>query len=116
MDLRSYLRIQADKRKLFATQLLAEQKELNLTSRSFEKGSLEGKIHRGWMSFRSDLSFENDDAILEECIRGDKQCIKEYKEVWNDHKNIPSNLTATLSEQVAQIEQTLNTIKSLEDL
>lgn len=114
MDLRTYLRSQADKRKDFAAKIAAEQKEMDPDEQSFEEGSVKGKIHRGWISFRS--NFEDDKAILEECIRGDKACIKEYKNVWKEHRDMPPNLTAVLSKQVAEIEQTQNTIKTLEDL
>lgn len=37
------------------------------------QGSTEGKIHRWWMAIRSDLGNAGPDAILSECLRGERE-------------------------------------------
>ncbi|MDO1498822.1 PA2169 family four-helix-bundle protein [Winogradskyella maritima] len=44
-------------------------------------GSAKGTLHRAWMDVKNMFSADNDEAMLEECIRGDKAAIEEYTEL-----------------------------------
>ena len=42
--------------------------------------SILSKIHRGWMDFKTKLSSNDNEAVLDECIRGEKHAIETYNE------------------------------------
>ncbi|MGB3850974.1 MAG: PA2169 family four-helix-bundle protein [Tunicatimonas sp.] len=42
--------------------------------------SLLSKIHRGWMDFKTKLSPNDNEAVLDECVRGEKHAIETYNE------------------------------------
>lgn len=78
-------------------------------------GSIAGAIHRTWMDFKALFSFDNDEAMLEEAITGEKAAVEEYNDIL-DGSSIPLRTRAILLKQKEIIEQDLRTIKKLEDL
>ena len=62
------------------------------------------------------LSQDNDEALLEECLRGDKASIEDYEEFLNNNKEIPENLRSTITQQVQDIKNTLESVSRLEDV
>lgn len=42
--------------------------------------SILSKLHRGWMDFKTKLSSNDNEAVLEECLRGEKHAIETYNE------------------------------------
>ena len=42
--------------------------------------SILSKLHRGWMDFKTKLSSNDNEAVLEECVRGEKHAIETYNE------------------------------------
>lgn len=45
-----------------------------------EGGSLRGALHRGWVSARAALSTATDQAMVEECERGEDAAVARYRE------------------------------------
>ncbi len=80
-----------------------------------DDGSFTGTVHRAWMDLKALLSGDNDEAMLEEAIRGDKAAIEEYDEILED-RNLPADIEQLFREQRTKINTDLNKIKSLEDL
>ncbi|MDC7995520.1 ferritin-like domain-containing protein [Altibacter sp. HG106] len=112
-QLKNFLKHQSAQRQKFATELDQEIRNINETPK--ESGSATGKLHRTWMDVKSALSFNNDEALLEECIRGEKASVEEYEEVLTKNRFEPG-LEQVLQAQKSTIQNTLNTVKSLEDL
>ena len=112
-SLKEYLKERAVMRNLFATEISDLILKLNETPR--ENGSATGTIHRAWMNLKDALSFDTDEAILEECIRGDKASVKEYKEFLED-TTLPTDITSIITRQLLKVEKSLEEIKSLENL
>ena len=73
--LKSFLQHQATKRSQFVTELNQEIRNLNETPK--EKGSTTGSLHRTWIDIKSSLTGNDDEAVLEECIRGEKSSVEE---------------------------------------
>jgi uncharacterized protein (TIGR02284 family) len=113
--LKTYLAEQAGKREKYADELRTEVGKLETSKDAETSGSASGSLHRGWMSIKNALS-SGDEAILEECINGDKAMIEEYKKTWEDHRNLPSQLMDMMSKQVTDIQSTQSKVKTLEDL
>ncbi|WP_121666556.1 ferritin-like domain-containing protein [Mesonia aquimarina] len=115
-ELKSFLINQSRERASFA-QDLSEKLNVNYPDEKIDTdGSTTGKIHRGWISFKSALSVDDDEAILEECIRGDKAAKKEYEEALSNFSDFPQSIANLISTQKNKIERTLNEVKTLEDL
>ncbi len=111
--LKEYLKERAALRALFATEISDVILKLNETPK--EKGSTTGAIHRTWMNIVDAFSSNSDEGILEECIRGEKASIEEYKEAMDDHA-FPVSIQSILTNQMLQVETSLKEIKKLEDL
>ena len=114
--LRSFFIQQAAERKEFAGKLLNQLKIYNPDHNDNASGSAVGSLHRTWINVKTALSQDNDEALLEECLRGDKTSIEDYEEFLNNNKEIPDNLRSTITQQVQDIKNTLDSVSRLEDV
>lgn len=80
-----------------------------------EDGSFTGSIHRTWMDLKSIFSANDDEAMLEESIRGDKAAVEEYDDVLEE-ESLPVGLRNLLLNQRTKIKTDLERNKTLEDL
>ncbi len=112
-NLKSFLRRQAAQRNRFATELTHELRSLNEEPK--ESGSITGSLHRTWIDIKTALAGNTDEAVLEECIRGEKASAKEYEESLKEN-TFPPRITNVLTRQSAEIQTTLNNVKTHEDL
>lgn len=112
-NLKEYFKYQAAQRSQFVNEITNEIRNLNETPK--ERGSASGAIHRAWIDIKSSLSGDKDEAVLEECIRGEKSSVEEYERRLKENR-FPSQIEDTLSNQKNRIQKTLNKVKTLEDL
>lgn len=111
--LKEFLRNQSARRNRFATELDNEIRSMNEEPK--ESGSATGGLHRTWMNFKSSIASNNDEAVLEECIRGDKASEKEYSNSLKEN-NFPPKIESVLNNQLNEIQTTLSQVKTLENL
>jgi len=111
--LKTYLKKEAIKRNRFATEIDFEIRALN--AQPTEKGSAAATVHRAWIDFKSAIAGSDDEAILEECIRGEKASVEEYENVIKKHK-LPAKIEQVITKQLDEIQKTLNNVRRLEDL
>lgn len=112
--LTNYFDRKAAQRKQFADQLKAELKGLSQEPES--SGSIAGSIHRTWMNTKALFSLNNDEAMLEEAIRGEKASLEDYDEVLNSGLYLPESIHEILTDQKNTIAYDTVTIKRLEDI
>lgn len=112
-NLKHFLQKQAAQRSRFANELTQELRNLNEEPK--DSGSFTGDLHRAWMDIKTAVSGNGDEAVLEECIRGEKASVEEYNEKL-EKQNFPPQISSVLQRQAREIEQTLSTVKRLEDL
>jgi uncharacterized protein (TIGR02284 family) len=112
-NLKKFLQQQALQRNRFATELDQQIRNLNETPK--ESGSFTGDLHRTWIDIKSAVAGNTDEAVLEECIRGEKASWSEYEEKLKE-QNFPPNILTVLQKQASEIHNTLNSVKTLEDL
>ncbi len=94
----------------------ALKSEIKMFGQEVDKGdSLTGKAHRAWMDVKALFSSDDDEAMLEEAIRGEKAALEEYEDVLKE-TSLPSSTSTILRSQRQAIENGLSNIKSLEDL
>jgi uncharacterized protein (TIGR02284 family) len=111
--LKSFLQQQAAQRARFTNELSQEIRNLN--EKPKDSGSFTGDLHRTWIDIKSAVSGNEDEAVLEECIRGEKASWEEYEDKLKNH-NFPPNISSLLQNQASEIHTTLNRVKRLEDL
>lgn len=104
----------ASEREHFGKQL---KSEIMSFGESPEKGgSLTGKVHRAWMNTKAFFSNENEEAILEEALRGEKASIEEYNEVINSKEHLPNSTATLLKTQRDTILSDAILVKKLEEI
>ncbi|AFL82572.1 hypothetical protein Aeqsu_3137 [Aequorivita sublithincola DSM 14238] len=114
--LRDYLLQQASERQSFAHKLSGNLKAYNPDFKIDTDGSATGSVHRAWIDIKATLSLDDDESILEECIRGDKASVEEYREFLTDYPTAASEISHTIKEQLHNIQSTLDRVKRLEDI
>ncbi|MFY7671296.1 ferritin-like domain-containing protein [Tenacibaculum sp. MEBiC06402] len=81
-----------------------------------EEGSMKGTAHRTWMNIKAFLTPENDEAMLEEALRGEQATIDEYNEVITSQIELPQSTDRILKNQRDEILKDALNIKRLDDL
>ena len=114
VHLKRWLTQQGVRRTQFAAQLGGQMKQMNLEPKN--DGSMTGDLHRGWLNLKTALSLNSDEAILEEALRGEQATLDEYNEVLQHKKELPPSTVEIIQNQWAQVQETVNTIKRLEDI
>jgi len=115
-QLKSFFMQQSSERKSFASKLSTNLKVYNPDFDVDSDGSATGSIHRTWMDVKAALSMDDDESLLEECIRGDKASAKEYKEFLDENDTLTHDIRTTIQEQLLNINNTLSSVRGLEDL
>jgi uncharacterized protein (TIGR02284 family) len=80
-----------------------------------DSGSFKGTMHRNWMSLKSTFSLNNEEAILEEAIRGEEASLEEYNEMIQE-RNLPPSIDSLLLKHRNSIQSAINTEKVKEEL
>ncbi|MGO3181709.1 MAG: ferritin-like domain-containing protein [Aequorivita sp.] len=112
-NLKGFLQKQAAQRSRFSNELTNELRNLNEEPK--ESGSIKGDLHRTWIDIKSAVSGNEDEAVLEECIRGEKASWDEY-DTKLKKENFPPNIASVLNKQASEIHNTLSKVKTLEDI
>ena len=110
-SLKTFLERNANTRRTFAQDL--KQEVVSLGGNPEDDTSVAADLHRGWINLKSAFSSENDEAVLEECIRGEEAAIKDYDETMRSG-DVPTGLSTKLQSQRDQIQQAHSELKSLE--
>ena len=74
---------------------------------------MSGAIHRGWIDIKSAVTGQDDEAILNECERGEDSAKDTYREAME--MNLPANIADVISQQSQAILAAHNRIRSLRD-
>jgi uncharacterized protein (TIGR02284 family) len=112
-SLRRYFERKAENRKTFNKALESEM--VNHYEGFDTDGSFKGSIHRTWMDVKSLFSGNDDEAMLEESIRGDEAAVEEYKDVLND-TTLPAGIAQLIRKQKDEIQSTLSQNRTMEDI
>ena len=112
-NLKRYFQKKAQERYDFGHAL---KNEIRQFGQEVDKGdSLAGKAHRSWMDLKSFFSSDDNEAMLEESITGEKKALEEYDDILKE-TNLPPSTETLLKQQRMAIESGLNEIKQMEDL
>lgn len=111
--LMGWLNEQVIERKTFISELAAEVRSLGGTPK--ESGTVEGTLHRTWIDFKTALSFENDEDVVEACITGEKKCIEEYNDLLEE-SNVPVSTRTLLTKQKLAVQKALSILEVKEEM
>lgn len=76
-----------------------------------KSGSFSASLHRGWIDIKSIVTGKNEEAILNECERGEDYAKEAYTEAVQ--ANLPANINNVIAQQSQAILAAHNRIKSL---
>lgn len=111
--LKSFFNKKTEQRYDFGHQL---KTEITSLGQNVDKGgSFTGTAHRAWMGVKSLFASDDEEAILEEVIRGEKAAIDDYKEVLSE-TNLPPSTATLLTQQMNQIQLDLSKEKIMESI
>lgn len=111
--LKIFFKRRADERSEFAKNIRTEI--LRYGEEPKESGSFKGTMHRNWMRLKSLFSTNDEEAILEEAIRGEEASLEEYVNILKD-RNLPPTIDSMLLKQKNAIQAAINTEKVHEEL
>lgn len=78
-----------------------------------EGGSMTGALHRGWVSVRGVLSGHSDQAMLDECERGEDAAVASYRKALK--QDLPPAIRNVVEKQVQGTQKNHDEIKALRD-
>lgn len=113
VGIKSYFEKKVVERMQFLRELRAAASDLDLGSLEID-GSTAGAVHRTWMDVKAFFSSDNDEAMLEEAVRGDKAAIDDYDKALAEIM-VPKRLKEIIREQREKLHNDLQTTEILED-
>lgn len=78
-----------------------------------EGGTTAGAMHRGWVSVRGTLSGYSDQAMLDECERGEDAAKAQYRKALK--ADLPAGIRAVVERQAQGVERNHDQIKAMRD-
>lgn len=77
-------------------------------------GSTSGALHRGWVAVRGSLAGYSDQAMLDECERGEDAALARYRAALREN-TLPAPLLAIVSRQQLGVQANHDHVKRLRD-
>lgn len=110
-DIRAVLSRHADECRAAGLELQTLIRQLG--GKPDEGGSVSGALHRGWVSVRATLSAFNDQAVLNECERGEDAAVARYRKALK--RNFPPSIRALVERQARGAQRNHDQVKVLRD-
>ena len=108
--LKSWFREYAQQRYDFGHEI---KSELRAIGGEPDKGTtIAGDVHRVWIDLKTALTGNDDEAVLNEAIRGEEHAIERYDECLNDG-SLPATARTVISRQRSQIQAALGKLHTL---
>jgi len=113
VGIKSYFEEKVIERMQFLRELRASVPDLDLGSVKID-GSAAGAAHRTWMDVKAFFAGDNDDAMLEEAVRGDKAAIQDYDKALVETM-MPPRIKEIIRVQREKLHNDLQTTEILEN-
>ncbi|WP_298950025.1 PA2169 family four-helix-bundle protein [uncultured Nonlabens sp.] len=111
--LKGFFSSQQEERYNFGHEL---KEEIKSYGESPEKGtSLKGDAHRTWMNLKSTFTSNNEEAILEEAVRGEKTAVEEYNQIITE-TTLPPSTKNMLIKHRDTIQNALTRVSAMEEI
>lgn len=76
-------------------------------------GSVAGDMHRRWVDLKSMVTGKDDQAILNECERGEDVALKSYRKALD--KDLPAEVRVVVQRQFQGVQRNHDQVKALRD-
>lgn len=113
VGIKTYFENKVIERMQFLREIRAAVPDLDLGSVAID-GSTAGAVHRTWMDVKAFFAGDNDEAMLEEAVRGDKSAIEDYDKALTETM-MPPRLKEIIRAQREKLHNDLETTEILED-
>ncbi len=110
-ELQTVMNRLSQQRKLFTENLQNDARDLGADLS--EDGTYKGYFHRTWMDIRSSISSSEDEARIDEAIRGEKHLIEAYDKALRKD-DLPDYINERLEEQRTMIRGAVNQLEEFE--
>ena len=107
-NLKMFFKRRATERSEFAKELRTEI--LQYGEIPTNSGSFKGALHRNWMNLKSTFA-SNEEAVLEEAIRGEEASLEEYNNLIAE-RNLPPTIDGLIAKHKIAIQSAINTEKA----
>lgn len=111
--LKMFFKRRASERSKFAKELRTEILQYGEVPE--DSGSLKGTMHRNWMTLKSTFSSNDEEAVLEEAIRGEKASLEVYNDLIKE-RDLPPSIDALLVKHKNAIQSAINAEMMKEEL
>jgi uncharacterized protein (TIGR02284 family) len=111
--LKMFFKRRASERSEFAKELRTEI--LQYGEIPEDSGSFKGSMHRNWMTLKSTFSSNDEEAVLEEAIEGEKASLEVYNDLIKE-KDLPPTIDALLIKHKDAIQAAINTEMMKEEM
>jgi uncharacterized protein (TIGR02284 family) len=108
-QLRTVFLERADSCREGAAELQAEVTRLG--GRAETDSSTTGTLHRGWVTLKSMLAGDSDQAALDECERGEDAALRRYRDALKE--DLPSETAAIVQRQYEGVKRNHDQIRTL---
>ncbi|MCL7764416.1 PA2169 family four-helix-bundle protein [Polaribacter sp. Z014] len=112
--LKIFFKKRASERSQFAKELRTEI--LSYGQIPEDNGTLKGAAHRNWMTLKSLFSSNDEEAILEEAIRGERTSLEEYTEILDKENEFAPSTRKMIEMQKQKIQGAVNLLMVKEEL
>ncbi len=76
-------------------------------------GTAGGAMHRGWIAIRGAVAFDDDQAMLNECERGEDIALNRYRKALDE--NLPPEVEQVVRRQYEGVRRNHDQVKALRD-
>ena len=111
-SLKDTFRKYAAQRAEYITEIEDQMFKLNL--KPDEGSSITGTVHRAWIDLKSALTSKDNNAVLNECERGEDYAVKAYQTALKA-QDLPSPIKSVIEKQYQGVQEAHSTIRSLRD-
>lgn len=111
--LKAFFKKRASERSEFAKELKLEIERHGETPK--DSGSFKGTMHRNWMTLKSTFTSNDEEAILEEAIKGEKASLETYNDIIKE-PNLPPTVNSMLIKHKNAIQSAINIEKRKEEM
>ncbi len=110
----NFLNKLSDERSVMQRELGAALRPYLKPDESLDDSTLKGDVHRAWIAIRESLASSEDNAVLDECERGEDYLLKRFETILDDKSGeIPAELRHQLMQMKAQVQNSISAIRQL---
>jgi uncharacterized protein (TIGR02284 family) len=76
-----------------------------------KRGTVAGAVHRGWIDLKAAVTGKDEDAIINECERGEEHAVKVYENALG--KDLPAEIRTIVDRQYRGVVENLERVRAL---